>query len=428
MTAKPFIALITVLAVGAGFMTNAGADPIADFYKGKRVKVILPSSPGGSYDRYARVLSAHMGRHIAGNPKMYVQNMPGAGGKRGANHLYVRAAQDGSVIGAVHSFISFDPLFEGPKSKAIFDPRKFNWIGAITNSTALAISWHTSKVKTYKDLYKHELVVGGVGTSTPMVTNAHVFRQMFGMKFKVIAGYLGSGEVDLAMERGEVFGKADVSWVSLKQRSMGDIKKGKIRLLYQMALQKNQELKDVPLALDFARNAEERKILETVFLSYEFGRPYLAPPNVPADRMAALRKAFMDTLKDPKFLKHAKKSRVVVNPVKPERLISLLHKAYATPASLIARIKSLKQPPGKLEKVRFKTVRAKLLKIKKKGRRVKLSVMILGGGKETVKTRGRRTKILINHKKAKVKALKPGMTCAIAYLGNNTTAQKIDCD
>ncbi len=401
---------------------------VESFYKGKRVRINVSSSPGGSYDRYARVLSGHMGRHIPGNPKIYVQNMPGAGGKRGANYLYVRAPQDGSVLGAVHSFISFDPLFEGPDTKAVFDPRKFNWLGSITNATSVATSWHTSKVKTYKDLYKHELVVGGVGTTTPMVTHAHLFRQLFGMKFKVIAGYLSSTEIDLAMERGEVFGKADNSWVSLKQRSMKWIKQGKLNLLFQMALQKNPELKDVPLALDFARNDEERKILETVFLSYEFGRPYLAPPNVPADRVAALRKAFADTRKDPAFLKAAKKAKMVVNPVKPERLLSLLHKAYAMPASLIARIKPLQQPPGKLEKVRFKTVRARLLKIKKKGRRVKLSVQVLGGGKETVKTRGRRTKISITRKKAKVGALKPGMICAIAYLGNNTTAKRIDCD
>lgn len=428
MMAKSFIGLITAIAIGAGLSITADAASIADFYKGKRVRINVSSSPGGSYDRYARVLSAHMGRHIPGNPNMYVQNMPGAGGKRGANYLYVHAPQDGSVIGAVHSFISFDPLFEGPDSKAVFDPRKFNWLGSITNSTSVATSWHTSKVKTYKDLFKHELVVGGVGTTTPMVTHAHLFRQLLGMKYKVIAGYLSSTEIDLAMERGEVFGKADNSWVSLKQRSMKWIKQGKLHLLYQMALQKNPELKDVPLALDFARNDEERKILETVFLSYEFGRPYLAPPNVPADRVAALRKAFADTMKDPVFLKMAKKAKMVVNPVKPERLYSLLHKAYAMPASLIARIKPLQQPPGKLEKVRFKTVRVRLLKIKKKGRRVKLSVQVLGGGKETVKTRGRRTKISITHKKAKVGALKPGMICAIAYLGNNTTAKKIDCD
>ena len=282
--------------------TPAKADPVADFYSGKHITIIVPSAAGGSYDVYSRILARHYGRYIPGNPTFVIQNMPGAGGRRGTGFIYNAAPRDGTTLGAIHNFMAFDPLFEGANYEAQFDPRKFVWIGSVTTAVSVAIDWHTSPVKTYQDLYDKELVVGGVGTDTLMVTNPYLLGGLLGMKFKVVAGYMSSGEVDIAMERGEVQGRIDGGWISLKQCCLNKVKNGDIRVLFQMGLEKHPELPDVPLALDFARNDEERRVLETAFLPYEFGRPFITTPEIPADRLKALRESFMATMKDKDFL------------------------------------------------------------------------------------------------------------------------------
>ncbi len=216
--------------------------------------------------------------------------MPGGGGRTAAMFIDNVAPKDGSTIAAVQSFIAVDPLFDSSKAKAEFDPRTFTWIGSISSTASVAVAWHTAEVKNYKDLFEHELVVGGVGAGTPMVTFPYLFSRLLGMKFKVVAGYPSSPQVDLAMERGEVQGRADYSWASLRLSRNEWLKQGKVNMLFQMGLRKHRELQDVPLILDLARTDEERKILQAVFFSYEFGRVFVAPPNLPADRKAALRK------------------------------------------------------------------------------------------------------------------------------------------
>lgn len=407
-------------------LPQAHADTVGDFYKGKRLTLTVPTSAGGGYDVPARALARHFNRHVPGNPGIVVQNMPGAGGKRAVNYLYNVAAKDGTQVAAIHSFISFDPLFEGPKSKAQFDARKFNWLGSIASTTSVGVAWHDAPVKTYKDLFTTDLVVGGVGTSTPMVTHPYLFSGLLGMRFNVVAGYLSGSEVDLAMERGEVKGRIDYTWFGLKEGHTDWIKDKKINILFQMGLRKASDLPDVPLALDFARNEDERRILETVFLNYEFGRPFITTPGVPADRLAALRKAFMDTMKDPAFVADAGKSRLEVDPVAPERLAQLVERAYSLPPALIARINELQTPPRQLTHVKFKTVRVTLGNPGKKGR---FAITITDGGKkESVVVSRDRTKVTIGGKEAEAKSLKPGMTCAIAYLGDKTTAASVACD
>ena len=418
-------AAAAALAVGALTAAGAHADAVSDFYTGKRVTLIVPTSAGGGYDVPARALARHIGQHIPGHPNVIVQNMPGAGGKRAINYVYNVAPRDGSLISAAHAFIAFDPLFEGAKTKAKYDARKFNWLGSITSTTSVGVAWHTAKVKTYKDLYDTQLVVGGVGTTTPMVTTPTLLRGLLGMKFKVVIGYLSGSEVDLAMERGEVQGRIDYTWFGLKQSHPDWLKNKTLTVLFQMGLHKAADLPDVPLALDFARNDEERRILETVFLSYEFGRPYMTTPVLPADRLAALRKAFAETMTDKAFIADAAKAKLEVDPVAPERLAALVKRAYDLPPSLVARINALQSLSGADTKVQFKTVRAKLGKKGKKGR---YAIDLLGGGKETVVIHPSRTKVSIAGKKAKAKALKTGMTCAISYLGDKTIAASVACD
>lgn len=409
-----------------GAAAAAQADAVTDFYKSKRLTLIVPTAAGGGYDVPARALGRHLNRHIPGNPAIVVQNMPGAGGKRAVNYVYNVAPKDGSVVSAIHSFISFDPLFEGAKSKAQFDARKFNWIGSIGSTTSVGVAWHEAPVKSHKDLFDKDLVVGGVGTSTPMVTHPYLLRGLLGMRFNVVAGYLSGSEVDLAMERGEVQGRIDYTWFGLKEGHPDWLRDKKVTILFQMGLRKASDLPDVPLALDFARNEDERRILETVFLNYEFGRPFITTPGVPADRLAALRQAFMATMKDKAFLADAAKSRLDVDPIAPERLAELVARAYQMPPALIARINELQTPPSQLTKVKFKTVRATLGEPGKKGRFA--ITLAQGGKKETVVVNRDRTRVTIGGKTAEAKALKTGMSCAVEYLGDRTTANSIACD
>jgi tripartite-type tricarboxylate transporter receptor subunit TctC len=417
-------ASLVVAAAGLAVPVARAEDP-ADFYRGKRITIIVPSAPGGSYDLYSRVLQRHFAQHMAGNPSVIVQNMPGAGGRRGTSFIYNVAPKDGTIMGAIHNFMAFDPLFEGPNYEAQFDPRKFNWIGSVTNAISVAVAWHTSPIKTYKDLYEKEMVVGGVGTDTLMVTNPYLLGGLLGMKFRVVAGYMSSGEVDLAMQRGEVQGRIDGGWVSVKQCCYEQVKNGQMRVLFQLGLEKHPELPDVPLALDFARNDEERLILETAFLPYEFGRPYITTPELPAERLTALRAAFFETLKDPAFVDEVRKSNMEVNPIPPERLKALVDKAYSLPASLVARINALQKPSGTLATVDYKSVRATIGPM---GERGKLPINVMSGGAETVTINKSDTAVSIGGAKAEADALKPGMTCTLTYLGSGTTAKSITCD
>jgi tripartite-type tricarboxylate transporter receptor subunit TctC len=337
---------IGVLFLFSGSHVSAQPESVADFYRGKQLTIIVGSGAGGGYDIAARVLANHLGRHVPGNPTVVVENMVGAGGRTAANYLASTAPRDGSTIEAVDSFIPTDPLFNDSKVKAEFDPRQFTWIGSITNTTSVAVDWYTAPVKTYADLFKHQLIVGGVGAATPMVTFPFMFDRLFGTKFKVVAGYPSSTDVDLAMEQGEVQGRVDYTWHSLRLSHLDWIKSGKINILFQLGLQKDPDLQNIPLLLDMARTEEQRQILKAAFTNYEFGMAFAAPPALPGDRTIALRKAFMDTLTDPAFLKDASEEHLEVRPVSAERLEVLIREVYGLPPALIARTKALEDPTG----------------------------------------------------------------------------------
>jgi tripartite-type tricarboxylate transporter receptor subunit TctC len=337
---------VTVLAVMSMSGNARAQDPVAEFYKGKVVTLVVTTASGTGYDYGARVLARHFGRHIPGNPTVVVQNRPGGGGRTGTAHVYSVAPRDGTIIGAVQSFIATDPLFD-PSIMGLFDPRQFNWLGSIASTTSLAVGWRTAAAKTYDDLFEKELIVGGVGAATPMVTMPYLFRRLLGMKFKVVAGYQSGNEVNLAMERGEVQGRIDYSWHSLGAEHLDWIKDKKINLLFQMGLQKHKDLGHVPLIIDLARDEEQRRILEVMFFNYEFGRAFVLAPGTPPERIAALRKAFVDTMADAEFLKDAAASNLEVNPVTAERLQALVDQAYKLPPDLVARTIALQKPDDK---------------------------------------------------------------------------------
>lgn len=327
---------IAALVAATGTMTAGGparADSVEKFYRGKTIEVIVGFEAGG-YDRFARALGRHMGRHIPGNPTIIVKNMPGAGSLIAANHVYVAAPKDGTVLGAVSRDIAFVPLLSG-NDGVEFEADRFNWIGSINNEVSVCVSWHTTAVKTWQDLQKTELVVAGTSPVSATTSYAMVLNTILGAKVRVITGYPGNNDMLLAMERQEVDGICAWSWSSAKRKKPDWIRDGKVNILLQTALQKHPDLPDVPLIMDLAKTDEQRQMLTLVAARQTVGRPIVAPPDVPEDRVRALRDAFDATMKDPEFLADAKKTKLEINPVSGKAVDALIQSVYQTPKNVV---------------------------------------------------------------------------------------------
>ncbi|HVY56625.1 MAG TPA: hypothetical protein VHA77_02120 [Xanthobacteraceae bacterium] len=324
------VALAAILAIAPAWM--ARAETPAEFYKGKTVELYVGYSAGGGYDVYARLLARHIGKHIPGNPTVVPKNMTGAGSLLLANWLYNVGPKDGTVFGAIGRGTGFDPIF-GLKG-AQYQATKFNWIGSMNNEVSVCVSWFDSGIKTINDLETKELVVGGTGKSADTDQFPRVMNGVLGTKMRVVTGYPGGNDVGLAMERGEVKGRCGWSWSSVKTTHQKWLDEKKINVLVQLALSKHPDLPDVPLVVDLAKNDEQRQILRMFFARQVMGRPFLAPPGVPADRVAALRKAFLDTLTDKELLADAEKAKIEINPVSGEEVQKLVEEAYGTPKAV----------------------------------------------------------------------------------------------
>jgi tripartite-type tricarboxylate transporter receptor subunit TctC len=321
-----------LIAALCGFA--ASAQMPAEFYKGKNLELQVNVSVGGGYDLYARMLGRHMSRHIPGNPTVIVQNMPGGGGMRLANWLYSVAPKDGTVFGAVARAMAFEPLL-GNKG-AQYDGREFNYIGSANDEVSVCVAWHTSGIKTFEDAQKKELVVGSGGTADDTYQYPALLNNMFGTKFKMVSGYPGGNDINLAMERGETQGRCSIPWSTVKATRRFWIDENKVSLLMQYSLGKHPDLPNVPLVMDLAKNDEQRTILKLIFGRQVMGRPFAAPPGVPKDRADALRKAFMDTMADEDFLAEAEKAKFEITPVSGEKIESLVREVYASTTPQLA--------------------------------------------------------------------------------------------
>jgi tripartite-type tricarboxylate transporter receptor subunit TctC len=329
-------AIATALLLFAAPHLAAAQSP-AEFYKNRSIDEYIGYSPGGAYDFYARVIGRHIGAHIPGNPMLVPRNMEGAGSLRLANWLYRVAPQDGSTFATIGRGIAFDPLLIGKGDQ--FDAQKFNWLGSANNEVSVCVALKDSGIAKFEDLFSKELAVGGTGTSADTDQFPRVLNNVLGTHFKVIEGYPGGNEVVLAMERGEVSGRCGWSWSSVKATHKSWIDDKKMIVLVQLSLDKHPELPGVPLVTDFAKTDEQRAILKMVFARQVMGRPFLAPPNVPADRVVALRAAFMATMQGKDFLAEADKTQLEVNPVSGEEVEKLVKDIYATPADIVAKAK-----------------------------------------------------------------------------------------
>jgi len=313
----------------------AAAQDAAAFYAGKNLELYIGYSVGGGYDLYARTIARHIGKHIPGNPTVVVKNMEGAGSLRLANWLYNVAPKDGTVFGTIGRGTPFDPLF-GHKG-ASFDATKFTWIGSANHEVSVCVAWHTSGVVKFEDLLTKELTVGGTGSAADTDQFPKIVNGVLGTKMRVITGYPGGNDVGLAMERGEVKGRCGWSWSSVKSTHPAWLAEKKINVLVQLALAKHPDLPDVPLITDLAKTDEQRQVLKLIFARQVMGRPYLAPPALPKDRVDTLRKAFMDTMRDPEFLADAEKSQLEINPVSGDEIEKLVKEVYATPPEVVQK-------------------------------------------------------------------------------------------
>ena len=334
---------LMALAVGAA-IANAGpahAQSVEEFYKGRNMPMLIGFSSGSGYDIYARVLARHMGRHIPGNPTIVPQNMPGAGSLRAAQYLYNVAPKDGSVMATMSRSAPVEPLLGDAK----FDGRAFTWIGNIANNNSLCAAWHATEIKTWQDVLTKPFVLAGEGPGSDLDNFAMILKNVFGAKMKLVSGYPGGSEANLAIERREVDGRCGWSWDSIKSTRPEWLRDNKINLLVNFALENAPDLPPgVPLILDKAQNEEQRRILRVHLASQALGRPFAAPPGIPEDRKAALRKAFDATMKDPEFLAEATKLRLDVIPLDGAGIDRVVGEVYALSPETIEKAKRAIKP------------------------------------------------------------------------------------
>jgi tripartite-type tricarboxylate transporter receptor subunit TctC len=325
-------------ACAAFGLSAAKAQDAESFYKSHPLTLGVPNGPGGTYDLYMRALSRHLADHIPGNPSVVVQNVPAAGGMALANSLYSTAAKDGSYIGMVRGTVVQEQLYKNPQVQ--FDGRKFEWIANMNSDHDTCIVWAASGIKSIDDFYTHEVIVGSSGVGAQSYSFPQVYKELLGMKFKIITGYEGTPQRILAMERGEITGACGISTSSLSSGLAQSLKDGKIRLIAQAGARKDPRYPDVPNILDQAKTPETRQALEFLFGTLDLGRPIAAPPGTPADRLAVLRKGVLDTLKDPQFLDDAKKIGLDMEIADAAETKKMVDSMFATPASVVARVQA----------------------------------------------------------------------------------------
>ena len=320
------------LAIGLCLNSAVSADPIADFYRGRSILLILSAGAGGGYASYAQAFAPYLSAHIPGNPNIVIQHMPGAGGIRAMLYLDSVAPKDGTTLGLVHPSVPFAPLY-GIKA-ASFDPRHMNWIGSINASTGICVAWRTSGIATWQDLLTKPFVVGGTGVGSQMETMPMMLNKLFGTNIKIISGYKGGNDIYLAMERGEIQGRCGGLISSIRSTRPDWFPRKKVNVPIQIATARNPQFPDTPAVAEFAKDERTRKILQLILAPLDMDRPILAPPGVPAERVEALRAAFHAAMNDPSFVVAAEKVRLEIREVTGLRVEQILNDAFAMPSEI----------------------------------------------------------------------------------------------
>ena len=328
---KTGLRVAAIVALALASVTAARADAVEDFYKGKSVQLYIPSAQGGGYDTYGRLIGRSIGPHIPGSPTIVPVNIPGAGGVIEANKLFTTGPKDGTAFGIIQHGIIFRPIFDDREVRYKIDG--FRWLGSAAPIAVVTLASKNSKIKSPQDLFETEMVIGaGGGTTEYMPTTINA---VLGTKMKLIRGYKGNNEILLAIERGEVDG---VSGIGLDTLGAATNAAGRhYNYLFQMGARRDPSMPDVPLVQDFAKNPEDKSVLEAVFASLSIGRSFVTL-DIPADRLAALRAAFKATTEDPRLLEEAKKLSLDVGYVDPEEIQDITKRVYGLPEPILKRV------------------------------------------------------------------------------------------
>ena len=337
MNARLLISSIFVLSLILSSPAAVRADAVADFYKGRTISLMIGFGVGGGYDTYSRLLARHYGRHIPGNPNVVPKNMPGSGGLKVANYIYNAAPKNGTFLGVFLASTALEPLFGGVKGK--FETTGFTWIGNMNNEIFACGVWKSSGVTRFSQMREKEIVFGSTGRSAVTSQHARVLQHVLGAKLRIIYGYKGTKGINLAMNRGEVNGSCGLTASTVVARWNRDIESGNLRIIVQFGRKNPPALRGAENAYDLVKSEDTKKALDVIFRQGGAGRPVAGTPDMPRDRTAALRAAFMATMKDPGFLSDAKKTRLTIVPSDGEHLAALFNSFYAMPKPVIEAAK-----------------------------------------------------------------------------------------
>jgi tripartite-type tricarboxylate transporter receptor subunit TctC len=335
--------LLLALAAAA-LLASAGTATADDFFKNKQIKLIVGADAGGSYDIHARLVARFLGQHIPGNPQILVQDMQGAGSINAANYAYGGAPQDGTLLVAVLQTLVHNQIFRDKNVR--FDAGQFQWIGNSTASVNVIVTWHSSPVKTFKDAQQQSVVIGVTSAASSGGMEVALANNVLGTKFQAVTGYRGGNEIDIAIERGEVLGRAGQSWDGWKQTRPAWLKDRKLNVVVQIGQARAKDLPDIPLLTEMADDKEKRQILALYSDGVALGRPLLVGPGVPAERVAILRSAFRQTMNDPRFIAEANKMGIEPNPIFGEQLQSIVTEMLATPRDIVDKLDDARNLKG----------------------------------------------------------------------------------
>jgi tripartite-type tricarboxylate transporter receptor subunit TctC len=338
MAVRSRLAAVLVACVGMAWSGGAGAQPADEFFKGKSMRFTVVYEPGGTYDLYSRLVIAHLSKHIPGNPTIAVQYMPGAGGMVGTLSLHDKAPQDGTQLGMLPRDIAINQMLHPQEAR--YDARRFNWIGRVASYTGVMFVTSRTGVKTAEDLRRTEVVVGAWGVTTDSYVTPTLLNALADMKFKIVTGYRGASDVDLAVERNEADARVS-SWTAVKTTRGAWLSEGKIVVPFQTGLKRHPDMPQLPLVSDLATTEEGKRILEFMNSDSSIGWNVIAPPNVPADRVALLRRAFDATMTDPEFLAEAQKRGLEIVAGRGEEVQEVVNRTIATLPEAVARLKAI---------------------------------------------------------------------------------------
>jgi len=335
------LSLTILAAVSMATAPAAGAD----YYAGKSIDLLIGAPPAGGYDIYARALARHYGQNIPGRPSIVAKNMPGAASGRAAGYLVNIAPKDGTVIAAIMPGAVMGPLLD-EKAEVLFDPTTVQYLGTANNGTRVCVTHKNSKIKTFDDVLTQKAVFGGVSANDSTRDYGYMHKHTSGALYDVIAGYSGTNDIGLAMERGEIDGACGWDWASFKSQRPDWLRDNKVNVLLQVALEPNEELTrmGVPHVWQYVTSEENRKIVELVIGQQVFQRSYIAPPGTPVEPINILRGAFDDTMKDPAFLADAEKMKISITPLAGAKVQDLIASLYATPKQFVERAKAVIKP------------------------------------------------------------------------------------